>query len=83
VHALGIAGEVAREEELEASRRLLASLIDTLDEGAGVVSNGTVAFANANISQFFPGASSGRPRAHRDRPRLRRPRDAGRHRSAT
>lgn len=54
VHSWDITDEVAREEEIDASRRLLASLIDTLDEGVVVVSEGTVAFANAKISQFFP-----------------------------
>jgi len=54
VHAWDITDEVAREQEIDASRRLLASLIDTLDEGVVVVSEGTVAFANAKISQFFP-----------------------------
>ena len=54
VHSWDVTDEVAREEEIDASRRLLASLIDTLDEGVVVVSEGTVAFANAKISQFFP-----------------------------
>ena len=54
VHSWDVTEEVAREEEIDASRRLLASLIDTLDEGVVVVSDGTVAFANAKISQFFP-----------------------------
>ena len=54
MHSWDVTDEVAREEEIDASRRLLASLIDTLDEGVIVVSEGTVAFANAKISQFFP-----------------------------
>ena len=54
VHSWDITEEVAREEEIAASRRLLASLIDTLDEGVVVVSDGTVAFANATVTQLFP-----------------------------
>ena len=54
VHSWDITEEVAREEEIDASRRLLASLIDTLDEGVVVVSDGRVAFANAKITDFFP-----------------------------
>ena len=54
VHAWDITEEVAREEQIDASRRLLASLIDTLDEGVVVVSEGRVAFANAKITHFFP-----------------------------
>lgn len=54
VHAWDITEEVAREEEIDAARRLLASLIDTLDEAVVVVSDGRVAFANAKITHFFP-----------------------------
>ena len=54
VHAWDITEEVAREEEIDASRRLLTSLIDTLDEAVVVVSEGSVAFANAKITHFFP-----------------------------
>jgi signal transduction histidine kinase len=54
VHAWDITQEVAREEQIDASRRLLASLIDTLGEGVVVVSDGRVAFANAKITHFFP-----------------------------
>jgi hypothetical protein len=79
VHAWDITDEVARGEEIDASRRLLASLIDTLDEGVGVVSDGTLAFGNANVSQFFPGrklgpaASTSRPSATSATPRRRPP----------
>ena len=55
VHSWDITDEVAREEEIDASRRLLASLIDTLDEGVVVVSEGTVAFANARDLAVLPG----------------------------
>ena len=54
VHSWDVTEEVAREEEVDAARRLLASLIDTLDEAVVVISEGKVAFANAKISQFFP-----------------------------
>ena len=51
---VGITDEVAREEEIDASRRLLASLIDTLDEAVVVVSEGTIMFANSKVTRFFP-----------------------------
>ncbi len=41
--------------EVVASGRLLTALIDTLDEAVVVVSDGRVAFANAQIRDFFPG----------------------------
>ncbi|HYB28915.1 MAG TPA: PAS domain-containing sensor histidine kinase [Solirubrobacteraceae bacterium] len=56
VHAWDVSEMVEREEEVDASRRMLASLIDTLDEGVVVVSEGSVAFANAEISRLFPAA---------------------------
>jgi len=54
VHSWDVTEEVAREEEVDAARRLLASLIDTLDEAVVVISEGKVTFANAKTSQFFP-----------------------------
>jgi signal transduction histidine kinase len=72
VHAWDVTDEVAREEEIEASRRRLAALIDTLEEAVIVVSDGTIMYANARVSELFPSVGGhealiGRPVAdHRD-----------------
>ena len=68
VHAWDITDEVAREDEIEASRQRLSALIDTLDEAVVVVSDGTVSYANARVSELFPTAGGhealiGRPAA--------------------
>ncbi len=55
VHSWDITDEVRREEEVQAAGQLLTALIDTLDEGVVVVSDGRVAFANAKIHDYFPG----------------------------
>jgi signal transduction histidine kinase len=68
VHAWDTTEQVAHEEEVEASRRRLAALIDTLEEAVIVVSDGTIAYANARVSELFPTAGDhaaliGRPAA--------------------
>ena len=57
-HAWDITGDVAHEEEIAASRKVLVALIDTLDEGVVVVSDGTIAYANAKLAQLFPSVAA-------------------------
>ena len=58
VHSWDITDEVRREEEVQAAGQLLTALIDTLDEGVVVVSDGRVALRQRqDPGDCFPGLS--------------------------
>ncbi len=58
VHAWDITSEVEREEEIDAARRRLAALIDTLEEAVIVVSGDIVTYANPRVAELFPTVGS-------------------------
>lgn len=54
VHSWDVTDEVEHEQEIDASRRRMAALIDTLEEGVAVVGDGVITFANARMTELFP-----------------------------
>jgi signal transduction histidine kinase len=54
IHSWDVTDEVEREEEIDAARRRLVALIDTLDEAVAVINDGVIVYANARLSELFP-----------------------------